>query len=354
MTQDPSADRQFRVALLGYGVGGRVFHTPLVSATAGLDLRYVVTQDRASAPEIAQRYGVPTLDSPDLIWQRSDELDLIVISTPNPTHVDLARRAISLGLNVVVDKPAAPTAAQARALIEEAAQAGVMFTVFQNRRWDGDFLTLRALIEQGTLGEVYEIESRFSWWQPEGRAGWKAQTPVAEGGGALYDLGPHLIDQAVQLLGPVTDGHAEFDARHSTSRNEDDCFVSLLHQSGARSRLWMSSITPLAGPRLSASGSRAGFRSVPLDPQEAQSVAGLRPDAAGFGVYDEPATLGTDGNVRTVPVQPGRYRDFYDGVVNALAHATRPPVDPRDSADILEVIERLHQDASVRHLHPAG
>ncbi len=354
MTHEAGGERPFRVAVLGYGVGGRVLHTPLGSVTEGLELRYVVTQDPSSAPEVTQRYGAVTLHDPDDVWQRADEIDLVVVSTPNPTHVALARRAIALGLNVVVDKPAAPTAAQTLALVDEARQAGVMFTVFQNRRWDGDFLTLGALVEEGTLGEVYEVESRFSWWQPEGRPGWKAHTPVADGGGALYDLGPHLIDQVTRLLGPVVDGYAEFDARHATSDNEDDCFVSLLHQSGARSRLWMSSMTPLAGPRLAASGSVAGFRSTGLDPQEAQSVGGMRPDEDGFGVYAEPATLGTDGDARPIPVRPGRYRNFYDGVVRALATGAPPPVDQRDSAEVLAVIERLHRASGVRRLHGAS
>lgn len=354
MAHQASVAQPFRVAVLGYGVGGRVFHTPLVAATDGLDLRYVVTQDASSAPEVRQRYGATTLHDPEEVWDRAGELDLVVVSTPNPTHVALARRAIGLGLGVVVDKPAAPTAAEVRALADEAERAGVMFTVFQNRRWDGDFLTLGALVADGTLGEVYEVESRFSWWQPEGRPGWKARTPVADGGGALYDLGPHLIDQVVRLLGPVVEGHAEFDARHASSVSEDDCFVSLLHRSGARSRLWMSSMTPLAGARLSASGSAAGFRSSGLDPQEAQSVAGMRPDEDGFGVYSEPALVGADGEARAVPVQPGRYRSFYEGVVRALATGSEPPVDPRDSADVLAVIEQLHRDSGVRRLHAAS
>ncbi len=332
-----------RVAVIGYGVGGRLFHAPLVSGTPGLELAAVVTRNPASVAEVRGRYGVPALGSADEIWADADSYDAVVVSTPNLTHVPLATQAIELGLAVVVDKPLAPTAAQARDLVALAAARGVPITVFQNRRWDGDFRTVEQLVRSGRLGEVLQFESRFTWWQPEGRPGWKGQTTPEDGGGALYDLGPHLIDQAVRLFGPVASSYAELDARHATSRNDDDSFVSLTHESGVRTRLWLSSLTAQAGPRFRLVGSAAGFTVRGLDPQEAQAAAGMRADDPQFGVRTEPGTLGADGQETAVPIEPGRYLGFYEAFAAALRDGAPLPVEPAESIATLELIESLHQ-----------
>ena len=178
-------------------------------------------------------------------------------TSPSGTHVDLADAALDAGLDVVVDKPFAVTAEEGRALIVKAERLGRRLTVFQNRRWDGDFLTLRELVGAGALGEVRRFESRFEWWQPEPAASWKTEATAREGGGILYDLGTHLIDQAMQLFGPVSDLYVELARRRPESAADDDVFLALEHASGVTSHLWMSAVAPLFGPRPRAGGGRA-------------------------------------------------------------------------------------------------
>lgn len=344
MSRFPIRDgRPISVAVFGYGVAGRVFHTPLIAATPGLELAAVVTPEPDQAAQARAVYGDIVVSSAEAAWLLADRLDVAVISTPNFTHVPLARAAIKHGLALVVDKPMAPSSSDARALLREAAAAAAPLTVFQNRRWDGDFQTVAQLVREGALGDIHQFESRFSWWSPGGRPGWKGSTPVSEGGGALYDLGPHLIDQAVRLFGAVVESFAELDAWHPQSRSDDDTFVALTHESGVRSRLWMSTMTPLAGPRLRVVGSAACFVSQDRDPQEAHSNAGLRPNADHFGSWAAPGILGSDGGTRQVQLRVGRYLSFYEQLERALRGLGDLPVDPTGPIEVLEVIESLHR-----------
>ncbi|HSX96525.1 MAG TPA: Gfo/Idh/MocA family oxidoreductase, partial [Streptomyces sp.] len=209
-----STGRTPRVALVGYGLAGSVFHAPLIAATEGLTLDTVVTshperraQARAEFPEV--RFAATV----DELWGRADELDLVVVASPNKTHVPVATAALEAGLAVVVDKPVAGTAAEARELAALADSRGLLLSVFQNRRWDNDFLTLRGLLADGELGEVRRFESRFERWRPQLKGGWRESGDPAEIGGLLYDLGSHVVDQALTLFGPATLVYAESDLR---------------------------------------------------------------------------------------------------------------------------------------------
>ena len=208
-----TASAALRVAVVGYGLAGRVFHAPLIAARPDMRVAAVVTADpeRRAAAE-SDHPGVRVVERADALWERPGDLDLVVVAAPNRAHVPLARAAIAAGLAVVVDKPLAPDAASARALADEAAAAGVMLTVFQNRRWDGDFLTVRRLLAEGAVGEPVRFESRFDRWRPVVDGGrWRERPGAEEAGGLLADLGSHLIDQAVTLFGPPTAVHAEVD-----------------------------------------------------------------------------------------------------------------------------------------------
>ena len=193
-----------RTAVVGFGISGKVFHAPLIAADADYSLDVIVTADPARAAEAARLYPhariVPT---PEEMFALAGDLDLVILGTPPHTHFDLAATAIAHGLHVVVDKPFVPTSAQGEELIALASDGGVQLTVFQNRRWDADFLTLQKLLRSAALGEVRTFESRFEWWRPEGFGNWRDSVSLAEGGGILHDLGAHLIDQAIQLFGPV-------------------------------------------------------------------------------------------------------------------------------------------------------
>jgi predicted dehydrogenase len=205
-----------RVAALGFGTAGRLFHSPFVVANPAFELRTIVTTNPERAATAQAKYpGVQVIG--DAFAVNAVDHDLVIVATPPATHGELATNALQIGLDVVVDKPFAPTSAEGRELIALAARLGRRLTVFQNRRWDADFLTLRRLLAEGELGEVFEFESRFEWWRPGGMTGWKGETSVADGGGILFDLGTHLIDQALQLgliAGELTAHEVLTGARH--------------------------------------------------------------------------------------------------------------------------------------------
>ena len=238
-----------RVALLGYGLAGSVFHAPFIAAVDGLDLAVVTTSDAGRRREAEERYlGVLVLDGPDEVFARADELDLVVVATPNTLHLSHALAALEAGLPVVVDKPLTPTAEEARKLVGEARERHLMLTVFQNRRWDGDFQTVRRLVAEGTLGTVHRFESRIDRWRPELTGAWRERAD--EAGGLLLDLGTHLVDQALHLFGPAQLRHAEVDALRAGAEVEDDVFLALEHASGERSHLWMSLVAAQPGAAL--------------------------------------------------------------------------------------------------------
>ncbi|GIH90614.1 Gfo/Idh/MocA family oxidoreductase [Planobispora siamensis] len=336
---------ELRVGLIGYGVAGAFFHAPLIAATPGLRLSAVVTRDPARSAEVSDRYGARPVSDPDELW---DAVDLVVVASPNRTHVPLAEAALKAGLPVVVDKPLAATAQEARDLAELARERGVMLTVFQNRRWDGDFLTIERLVASGELGAVNRLESRFERWRPVPKGGWREVGGVEEVGGLLYDLGSHLVDQALRLLGPVTSVYAESDVRRTGVVSDDDTFIALTHASGARSHLWVSAVTPQLGPRFRVLGSAAAYVKHGLDVQEDRLRAGLTPDSPGFG--DDPqerwGVLGTDQDNHPVRTEPGAYLDFYRAVVPAVRDGAPPPVAPEEVVEALSVLEAARRSAA--------
>jgi predicted dehydrogenase len=280
------------------------------------------------------------LPSADELW---DRVDVVVVCTPNVAHVPLAREALSRDLAVVVDKPLAANAADARALVAE----GGRLTVFQNRRWDGDFLTLRALLGEGALGDVSRFESRFERFRPEvNAAGWREHAAPQDGGGQLLDLGAHLVDQALELFGPVAKVHAEIDVRRPGAQVEDDAFLALTHEGGVHSHLFMSATTPLHGPRYRVNGTRAGFAVDGLDVQEDQLDRGMMPGDEGFGMADHGGRLVDADGTRHVTLARGDYPAFYAAVRRWADEGADAPVDPADSVAGLEVIEAARRDAA--------
>ncbi len=352
-----SSHTPLRVGLLGYGLAGRVFHAPLIASTPGLTLAAVVTRDpaRRTALQAAHPSAV-VLDTAEALWARAEEIDLVVIATPNRTHAPLAHAALAAGRAVVIDKPFATSAAAARALVGDARARKRLLTVFQNRRWDGDFLTVRRLISEGRVGAVQRFESRYERWNPVPRVGWRESGDPDEASGLLFDLGAHLIDQALQLFGPARAVYAELDRRRPGVVTDDDAFVALEHVGGVRSHLWMSKAAGQPGPRFRVLGDRAAFTKHGLDGQEAALALGGRADAPGWG--EEPparwGVLGLEGAVETVRTEAGSYPQFYAGVAAALREGVPPPVDPEDAIAVLEVIEAARASAVDRRVVQLG
>jgi predicted dehydrogenase len=339
---DPGA-RPIRTAVIGFGTSGRIFHAPFLEADPDFSLDAIVTRDqgRRAAAEV-RHPGARIIETPDQLFADAAQLDLVVIGSPSGTHAAMTDAALEAGLDVVVDKPFAVTADEGRALIAKAERLGRRLTVFQNRRWDGDFRTVRALIAEGRLGDIRRFESRFEWWKPEPGASWKTEATAAEGGGILYDLGTHLIDQAVQLFGPVGDLYAEIARRRVDTAADDDVFLALQHRSGVTSHLWMNAVAPQFGPRFRVLGSTAGYTSWGLDVQEPSLLAGAQPTDPGFGETPEArwGVVGVDGHTTPHRTERGDYGAFYRQLAVALLDGGPLPVDPADAVDVLEIIER--------------
>lgn len=341
-----------RVALLGYGLAGRHFHRPLIAATSDLELVTVVTRDPTRRGEaLAECPGAEVLSSPEDLWRRASDHDLVVVATPTGTHATLAARSMACGLPVVVEKPLTTNADEARKLADIATATKLPLVPFQNRRWDSDHLTLRRLLDEGVLGQILRYESRFERWRPHVRPrAWRESLPAEQGGGVLLDLGVHLVDQALELFGAARHVYAEIDARRGGA--DDDVFVALRHTSGARSHLWAGALAAAPGPRLRVLGSRAAYVHLHLDGQEAALRAGRHPGEPGFG--EEPrAHWGqllhggdTGDRPEAVPSEPGRWSQFYAGVAATLRDGSPPPVGVDQAVAALEVLDAARQSAA--------
>jgi predicted dehydrogenase len=347
MSTDAASSR-IRTAVVGFGLSGSVFHAPLIAADQSYSLDVIATSDAGRQAAAVERYpGVKTVPDGDAVLALAADLDLVVLGTPPATHYPLAKAALEAGLDVVVDKPFAVTSAQGQELIGLAERLGRVLTVFQNRRWDGDFLTVKALLEGGSLGQVMRFESRFERWSPEVSKAWKAEATAADGGGVLFDLGTHLLDQALLLFGPGAVVHAELLARRPDEKVDDDCFLVVQHESGVQSHLWMNMLCAQQGPRYRVLGSEAGYTKHGVDPQEPYIVAGGGPLDEEYGVEDPKwaGQLGRDGHLDRLSTERGAYPEFYrilaakisdGGTVSPLPL----PVDPAGPVEALKLIEQ--------------
>jgi predicted dehydrogenase len=337
-----------RTAVVGYGLSGSVFHAPLIAADGRYSLDIVATSDAGRQAAALERYpGVKTVPDGDAVLALAGDLDVVVLGTPPATHYPLAKAALEAGLDVVVDKPFAVSSAEGQELIALAARLGRVLTVFQNRRWDGDFLTVRKLLAGDALGTVTRFESSFERWSPDIVKAWKAQATAAQGGGVLFDLGSHLIDQALLLFGPATVAHAELQVRRPDEKVDDDVFVVLYHGSGVTSHLRMNMLCAQQGPRFRVLGSRAAFTKHGVDPQEPYIVAGGSPLDEEFGreAPEWAGVLGRDGHLDALPTERGAYPEFYrilaDKLLDGGSDSALPvPVDPADAVETLKIIEK--------------
>ena len=341
-------DASFRWALAGYGAGGRTFHRPLISSATGLELVAVVTgsperqaQVRAELPGATPVGGLADLAALGVQG--------VTITTPTSTHAALAHEALELGLHVVVDKPFALTAADARELVEHAAGSACVITPYQNRRWDSDLLTLRRLIADGALGEVHRFTSRIDRFRPV-KGSWHGGT-VADGGGTLLDLGPHLIDQALHLFGPVTAVHAELRTIRDGAGAEDEVELHLTHAGGVRSTLAAGMASAAPGPRFQVNGAarRVRHRRFRRAGGAAQSrrIAGVPRALTGASSRSRPGDCCTPG---AAPIgsraSAAGWDTYYPAVARAMAGDGLPPVDPKDAVATATVLDAARDSAA--------
>ena len=315
-----------RVGIIGFGKAGRGFHAPLIESVDGLDLRRTARRDDAAA----------LIEDP--------EIDLVVIATPNASHFDLARRALLAGKHVVVDKPFTVTSDEARGLIEIAREQQRVLTVFHNRRWEGDFLTVQKLIAESALGRLVSYEARFDRFRNEPRPGaWRES--AQPGSGVLYDLGSHLVDQAIFLFGAPESVTADVRTERDFA-STDDAFEIWMHYGALKVTLHAGMLVRERTPRYVLRGTSATFVKYGLDPQEADLAAGRSPREPDWG--REPreqwgTLIGDDGRQQTVETLPGRYQTFYENVRDAVVSGAPLEVTAEQALKTIEIIEAAHR-----------
>lgn len=325
---------EIRVALIGYGFAGRTFHAPLIAAVPGLRLSVVGSRQ----PEVvrADFPGVAVVDAETAATHA--EADLVVVAAPNDRHAPLARAALRAGKHVVVDKPFALTLAEARDLAALAKAQNRLISVFQNRRWDSDYRGIEAAIACGLVGEVRHFESRIDRYRPQVRDRWRER--AIPGAGLWYDLGPHLIDQALRLFGLPDSVTAQLAVLREGAQADDWAHVVLAYADGPRVILHASLLAAGGSNRFTVHGSLGSLVKRSADRQEDQLRQGIRPGADGWGNDAEPTLLyDGSGAVRELQTPPGDYRDYYRAIRTALAAGGSNPVTPAQAIAVMAVLE---------------
>ncbi|WP_427980336.1 oxidoreductase [Agarivorans sp.] len=332
------------VGIIGFGLSGRVFHGPLISAHPQLNLLAIASSRQQ---EIADSYPHTMCLSSDELIAHPD-IDIIVIASPNSLHAEQAKQALLAGKHVVVEKPLAVTSEQCLELQAIAEQSGKCLSVFHNRRWDSDFLTIQQLLASQSLGEVHSYRAHFHRYRPEVKQRWKELDP--QGGGVLYDLGAHLIDQALCLFGKPERLWAYLASQRKGALTPD-CFDLHLIYPDKKVQLCCSSLVIEPGPRFQIHGSKGSYAKWGLDPQEQQLSAGLSAKAATFGADSNRSEihLASQASLHK-PLMKGNYLAFYDNFVNAVNNGTPLAVSAGQAAEVIKIIElamQSHQQQSL-------
>jgi len=332
-----------KTAVLGYGLSARVFHLPFIGLQPELNLVALATSQPQAQLEWPELVIYPT--AAQVLAQ--PEIELVVITTPNHTHFDLAKAALLAGKHVLVEKPFTLTLAETDALLLLARQQQKQLTVFHNRRFDGDFLTVQQLLQSGQLGRLHYLESRFDRFRPQVQQRWKEQAEF--GGGIFYDLVPHLLDQALLLFGLPQQVSCQ-QRQLRTGSQAADYFQLQLHYAELEVVLASSPVNGFDTQRFMLQGDKGCYRKFGLDPQEPQLKAGLLPGQPGFGVtsaeQDGELWLAQAPDPQRVPTLPGQYQRFYQQFCQALQGKAELPVPALQIRQFMLVLEAAQQSAA--------
>lgn len=321
----------FGVGLIGYGLGGKVFHAPFVDVTPGLTLRAVVSRDPAKVQ--ADWPGMTVVSTAEELCARQD-IDLVIVSSPDALHAEHAIAALDAGKHVVVDKPFATSIEDARRICDAADRSGTLLTIFHNRRWDADFLTLRKLVDNGCLGEITWLESHFDRWRPTPAQVWKEERE----GGVWLDLGPHLVDQALVLFGEPQTVWADIAAMREGAGAPDYFHVALKYPT-RRVVLHATKLARNHDLRFAVHGTGGSWIKHGTDPQEAAILAGDRPDRDGWGHDTAPGILTRDAGGPAPAVASGDYKQFWRQLADTLSGKAANPVPPHEALSVMKVLD---------------
>ena len=335
------------VGLIGYGYSGATFHAPLINKVKGLHLKAVTS---SSASKVTKDYPHVEVVSDVNSMLSHTEIDVVIITSPNTTHYEYAKQAIAAGKHVVVEKPFTITSIEADELISLAQKKGVLLTVFQNRRWDNDFLTIRELLSTKMLGEISTYEAHFDRFRPKVRDRWREHD--IPGSGILYDLGSHLIDQSLTLFGMPNTVWADLRAEREGAEAVD-YFHMVLGYKNMKVILHSGCLAREAGPKFIVHGHLGSFIKYGLDSQEEQLKIGIQPGAEGWGedsVADYGHLTADIGGITirgVIETLPGRYITFYESLAQAIELGTPVPVMAEEARDTIRIIEygiKSHQE----------
>lgn len=339
-------------------MSAKIFHIPFITTMPQLKLHAIVQRspkDGNSAP--SDHPNVKHYTDVDALLA-DPEVDVIVVTTPPDRHFELTKAALEAGKHVLTEKPFVPSSAEADQLIALAKEKQKLICVYQNRRWDSDFLVLKELVAQGALGRVVEFNTHFDRYRAKASANWKAELGIPSGGSALFDLGTHLIDQVYTLFGLPASVHGRLLNQREGRQdlfNPDGITAELAYADGMIANIRVSVLSAeTAQPRFWVRGTKGSFRKLGLDPQEDQLKAGMKPTEAGFG-KDEPGSMfltsvseGDKIAETNVPdLQPETYMAFYDRFGRALSSGKEEdvPVKASEARDVLKIIEAIVQSA---------
>ncbi len=328
----------FRAGIVGYGLAGRIFHGPLLKGT-GFEVHAILTTNEERVA-LARRDFPETKIVSNIAELVAEPLDLLVVASANSAHADQAIAGMRAGIPVVVDKPMGRTLSETKSIISFSEESQVPVTVFFNRRWDSDALTIKRVISEGLLGEIFRLDSRYERFRPDLTPGsWREGLSPVEGGGLLLDLQSHLISQALDWFGPAELNYSS--VRSVRGASDDDVVVALNHNSGVDSYLSTSSVAGANGPRIRLLGTKGALVIDALDPQEALLRTGAIPMGGQWREATNSAAFLHQGeSVREIHSENGNYAKFYSLVMGALRGENNWPVSTSDALAVATLVDK--------------
>jgi scyllo-inositol 2-dehydrogenase (NADP+) len=328
---------------MSYGMSGRIFHAPFLQAHPGFTLKAITERSKKVAQE---RY-------PDIISYNSidelladEEIELIIVNTPNDTHYELATRALKTGKHVLIEKPAADTTAEVKALFDLGREQNKQVLIYQNRRWDSDFLSVKQVIESGELGRLIEVTFRFDRYKPALSPKAFKEAGDATANGLVYDLGPHLLDQLISLFGRPLSFNKVTAANREGSQVDDYFFFQLSYPNGLNVMAAASLLTAQPSPAFILHGTKGTYIKERVDVQELQLDQNIKPTDANYGLEDagvegKLTLINEDGskNEKTIPSLNGDYTGLFEAVYQSIRNSVPYPITPENILAQMELLE---------------